>query len=198
MRKGPKHKICRRLGSCVWGSPKCPSNKRPYPAGMHGKSRRSKLSTYGELLAEKQRLRAHYAINEKQLRIAYSKAKMGTGEVPEKFLQMLETRLCSVVYRSGMAPTIFAAKQAVNHGHVLVDGKRVDRNGYLVKPGQLISVNPQESPSIATIFQKTDVVVPPYLETDAQNCKVSLTRLPVAEEIPTGVQIIRVIEYYAR
>ncbi len=196
---GPKHKICRRLGSCVWGSPKCPSNKRGYPAGMHGKSRRSKLSTYGELLAEKQRLRAHYAMGEKQLRIAYAKAKLGaSGSTPEKFMQALELRLASVVFRSGLAPTIFAAKQAVNHGHVLVDGQRVDRNGYLVKPGQTVSVDAQKSPSIATIAQNTDVVPPPYLEIDKAKCKVTVTRLPAADEIPSGVEVIRVVEFYAR
>ncbi len=197
-RKGPKHKLCRRLGSCVWGNPKCPSNKRPYPAGMHGKTRRSKLSTYGELLAEKQRLRAHYALSEKQLRIAYSKARSGTGSTPQKFMEMLELRLASVVFRSGLAPTIFASKQAVTHGHVKVDGRRVDRNGYLVRPGQAVSIDPQKSPSIATIAQKTDVVVPSYLDADTQNCKVSLTRLPEPEEIPSGVQVIRVVEFYAR
>ncbi len=198
MKQGSKHKLCRRLGSCVWGSPKCPSNKRPYPAGAHGKNRRGKLSTYGELLAEKQRLRAHYALTEKQLRIAYSKARSGVGSVPEKFMQMLELRLSSVVFRSGLAPTIFAAKQAVNHGHVMVDGRRIDRGGYLVKPGQTVSINPQKSPSIATIAQRTDVVVPPYLEADTQNCKVKLDRMPEADEIPANVEVIRVIEFYAR
>jgi len=197
-RHGPKHKICRRIGSCIWGSPKCPSNKRGYPAGAHGRDRRSKLSTYGELLIEKQKLRAHYALTEKQLRIAYKKAKSGTGSTPEKFMQMLELRLASMVYRTGMAPTIFAAKQAVNHGHIHVDGKRVDRNGYQVKAGQTISIDPQKSPSIATISQKSDVIPPPYIDLDKQNCKASLIRPPTPEEIPSGAEIIKVVEFYAR
>ena len=198
MKRGPKHKLCRRLGSCVWGNPKCSSTKRPYPAGSSAKSRRGKLSTYGELLMEKQRLRAHYALNERQLRFAYKKAKAGTGSTPEKFLRNLELRLASVVYRSGLAPSIFAAKQAVTHGHVMVDGKKVDRNSFAVKPGQVVSISPEKSPSVATIAQNTDVVVPAYLELDKANCKVTLARLPLIEEIPANVEIMRVVEYYAR
>ena len=165
---------------------------------MHGKTRRGKLSTYGELLIEKQRLRAHYALSEKQLRIAYSKAKSGAGSTPQKFMEMLELRLASVVFRGGLAPTIFAAKQAVTHGHVQVDGNYVDRNGYLVKPGQVVSIDAQKSPSVATISQNTDVTPPPYLDADSQNCRVTLTRLPEPEEIPSGVEVIRVVEFYAR
>lgn len=198
MKRGPKHKLCRRLGSCVWGNPKCPSVKRPYPAGASPKSRRRKLSTYGELLQEKQRLRAHYALSERQLRFAYQKAKHGEGSTPEKFLRRLEMRLASVVYRSGLAPSIFAAKQAVSHGHVLVDGKKVDRSSFQVRPGHVVSINGEVSPSVATIAQNTDVVVPPYLEADRANCKVTVGRIPLLEEIPANVEIMRVVEFYAR
>jgi len=199
MKRGAKHKLCRRLGSCVWGHPKCPSAKRPYSAGMHGNSRRRrKLSTFGELLLEKQKLRAHYALTERQLRFAYSKAGAGVGSTPEKFLKSLEMRLSSVVFRSGLAPTIFAAKQAVSHRHLLVDGKVVNRSGYHVKPGQVISVNAQRSPSIASIAQSTDIVPPPYLAVDKENCRVTVTREPLMEEIPANVEIMRVVEFYAR
>ncbi len=197
-RTGAKHKLCRRIGSCVWGNPKCPSAKRAYPAGSTGKSRRGKLSTYGELLLEKQRLRAHYDLNERQLRFAYKKAKLGTGSTPEKLLRLLELRLASVVFRSGLTPSIFAAKQAVCHRHVLVDGKTVDRSGAHVRPGQTVSINPEKSPSVATIAQRTDVVPPTYLEVDRANCKATVARLPLLDEIPTGVEIMRVVEYYAR
>ncbi|MBR7104461.1 MAG: 30S ribosomal protein S4, partial [Lentisphaeria bacterium] len=88
-----KHKFCRRIGQCLWGDPKCPSVKRPYPAGPHGKGRRGKLSTYGELQLEKQKLRYYYAISEKQLQIAYAKAKMGSGQTHEKLFRSLEQRL---------------------------------------------------------------------------------------------------------
>ncbi|MCF7855505.1 MAG: 30S ribosomal protein S4 [Candidatus Pacebacteria bacterium] len=198
MKKGPKHKLCRRIGSCVWGNPKCPSAKRPYPAGSAAKTRRKKLSTYGELLIEKQKLRAHYALNERQLRFAYQKAKTGTGSTPEKLLRNLELRLASVVFRSGLAPSIFAAKQAVSHRHVRVDGNIINRSGCLVKPGQVVSINSEKSPSIATIAQKTDVTPPSYLEVDKANCKVQVTREPLLEEIPANVEIMRVVEYYAR
>lgn len=200
MKQGAKHKLCRRIGECVWGNPKCPSARRPYPAGSNARTRRRKLSTYGELLQEKQKLKAHYAMNERQLRFAYKKAKQGSEEssTPEKFLRSLELRLASVVWRSGLAPSIFAAKQAVNHRHVYVDGEIVDRNNYHVKPGQVVSVNPEKSPSIATIAQNTDVNPPPYLEVDTSECKAKVARLPLLEEIPANVEIISVVEFYAR
>ena len=199
MKRGAKHKLCRRLGSCVWGSPKCPSVKRPYSAGMHGNSRRRrKASTYAELLLEKQKLRAHYAINERQLRFAYKKAQAGDGATGEKLLRNLEMRLVSVVFRSGLAPTIFAAKQAVSHRHVLVDGEVVDRAGCRLKSGQIVSINAQASPAIASIAQNTDVVLPPYLQLDKENARVSVSREPLLEEIPANVEIMRVVEYYAR
>ncbi|MBN2451472.1 MAG: 30S ribosomal protein S4 [Lentisphaeria bacterium] len=198
MKTGPKHKFCRRLGSCVWGNPKCPSVKRPYSAGQHGSKRRSKLSTYAELLLEKQKLRAHYAIGEKGLRFLYLKAKAGTGATGDKLLRNLEMRLSSVVYRSGLAPTIFAAQQVVSHRHVLVDGKIVSRGGYRLKPGQVVSINSQRSPAIASIAKTTDIVPPPYLEIDSENCRVLVSREPLLEEIPANVEIMRVVEYYAR
>lgn len=199
MKRGAKHKLCRRLGSCVWGHPKCPSTKRPYSAGMHGNSRRRrKLSTFGELLLEKQKLRAHYCLTERQLRFAYSQAGAGAGSTPEKFLKNLEMRLTSVVFRSGLAPTIFASKQAVSHRHILVDGDVVNRGGYRVKPGQVISISAQRSPSLAGIAQSTDIVPPPYLAVDKENTRVTVTREPLMEEIPANVEIMRVVEFYAR
>lgn len=199
MNRESKHKLCRRMGACVWGSPKCPSAKRPYSAGQHGSAkRRTKLSTYGELLMEKQKLRAHYALNERQLRFIYKKAKAGVGSTPERLLSFCELRLASLVYRSGLAPSIFAAKQAVCHRHVLVDGEIVDRAGCRVRPGQVISINAQRSPAIASISKGSDVIVPPYLEVDRENCRATLTRDPLLEEIPANVEVMRVVEYYAR
>ncbi len=198
MKRGPKHKLCRRLGTCVWGSPKCPSVKRPYPAGATAKGRRGKLSTYGELMLEKQKLRAHYAMSEKQLRFAYKKAQLGSEATGDKLMRNLETRLSSIVYRSGLAPSIFAAKQAVVHRHVLVDGKIVNRGGYQVRPGQTVSIDAQRSAAMASIAQNTDVLAPAYLEVDKANAKVTLARQPLTEEIPANVEITRVIEYYAR
>ena len=193
-----KHKFCRRIGQCLWGDPKCPSVKRPYAAGPHGKGRRVKLSTYGELLMEKQKLRNYYAISEKQLRIAFAKAKSGTGVTHEKLFRSLEQRLDAMVYRAGFAPTIFAAKQLVNHGHVLVDGKRVDRSSCLVKEGQVISINAEKSPKLAEVAKKNNTTAPAYMEVDLDNLKATLVRAPQVEEIPVAVKIMSVIEYYAR
>ena len=193
-----KHKFCRRIGQCLWGDPKCPSVKRPYAAGPHGKGRRVKLSTYGELLMEKQKLRNYYAISEQQLRIAFAKAKSGSGQTHEKLFRSLEQRLDAMVYRAGFAPTIFAAKQIVNHGHILVDGKRVDRASCLVKEGQVISIDPAKSPNVAEMAKKNNATVPAYMEVDLDNLKATLVRAPQVEEIPVSVKIMSVIEYYAR
>jgi len=193
-----KHKFCRRVGQCLWGDPKCPSVKRPYPAGPHGKGRRAKLSTYGALLMEKQKLRNHYAISEKQLQIAYAKAKAGLGQTHERLFRSLEQRLDALVYRAGFAPTIFAAKQIINHGHILVNGKRLDRASAIVKPGWVISINAEKSPAIAEMAKKGNSTIPPYMEVDLEALKVTLVREPNLDEIPVNVQIMSVIEYYAR
>ena len=193
-----KHKFCRRVGQCLWGDPKCPSVKRPYAAGPHGKGRRVKLSTYGELLLEKQKLRNYYAISEKQLRIAFAKAKSGLGLTHEKLFRGLEMRLDALVYRAGFAPTIFAAKQIVNHGHILVDGKRVDRSSCQIKEGQVITIDAAKSPAAAEAAKKSNNIVPPYMEVDLDNLKATLVRAPQLVEIPVPVKIMSVVEYYAR
>jgi len=193
------HKLCRRIGECLWNSPKCPSVKRPYAAGAGGKTKRvKKLSTYGELLLEKQKLKGHYAISEKQLRIAYAKSKKGTGLAHEKLFKSLETRLDAMVFRAGLAPTIFGAKQAVSHGHVLVNGKRVNISSFRVKEDDVISINAEVSPVIADMAKNTNSTVPGYMEVDRDNCKATLVRLPEIEEIPVNCNIMSVIEFYAR
>lgn len=192
-----KHKFCRRIGMCLWNDPKCPSVKRPYAAGPHGKGRRVKLSNYGEHLIEKQKLRLHYAISEKQLQIAYKKAKMGAGQTHEKLFRNLEQRLDAVVYRSGLAKTIFAAKQIINHGHILVDGKKVDRASYVVKPSQVVSMNAEKSPALAEVAKANNTVAPAYLDVDMDNLKVTLIRQPEVTELPLDVKLMSVVEYYA-
>jgi small subunit ribosomal protein S4 len=197
-RSQAKHKLCRRLGQCVWGQPKCPSVKRPYPAGPHGKGRQKKLSTYGELLMEKQKVRLHYGISERQLSLAYWKARQGEGQTNEKLIRNLEMRLDAVVYHSGLAPTIFAAKQFVNHRHVLVDGKIVDRTSYHCRPGQVVSINSEKSPTVSEMAKATNIAPPPYLDVDKENCKVTVAREPQIGELPVDIEIMRIIEYYAR
>ena len=213
--KGPKHTLCRRVGYCLWGMANCPANTgtagdggqgsgtagkaRNYPAGQHGPTkRRGKLSTYGELLLEKQKLRTFYNLTEHQLRFIYENSKRGEGITGDKLLRNLEMRLMSVVYRSGLASTIFAARQIVSHRHVLVDGKIVDRASYRVKAGQVISISAERSPKIAEIAKLNDAVLPPYLEINKDEIKVTVLHEPLVEEIPTNIEITKVIEYYAR
>ena len=212
--KGAKHTLCRRIGQCIWGMPNCPTNSRTvkkadgredtstpraYPAGQHGPTkRRSKLSTYGELLLEKQKLKAFYDLTEHQLRFIYHKSKSGEGTTGDKLIRNLEMRLASTVYRSGLAKTIWAARQLVSHRHVLVDGKIVDRASYRLKPGQVISINAQRSPVICEIAKGNDVIVPDYLQKDQEACKVTVAREPLPEEIKVDVNIMKVIEFYAR
>ncbi len=194
-----KHKFCRRVGYCIWDNPKCPSVRRPYPAGAHGKTgRRKKLSTYGELLLEKQKLKCHYAISEKQLVNAYKKAKQGEGRAHEKLFRSLELRLDAVIFRSGLAPSIYAAKQSIIHGHILVDGKKLDRSSYRLSEGQVVSINAEKSPSIAEIAKGTNAKAPSYLDVDREQLKATVMREPELEEIPVNVEIMHVIEYYAR
>jgi len=194
-----KHKFCRRIGQCIWNDPSCPSVKRPMPAGPHStKGRRNKLSTYGTLLLEKQKLKTYYSVSEKHLHNAYLKAKAGLGNTADRLFRSLELRLDAMVYRAGFAPTIFAAKQFVNHGHIYVDGKRVDRAGFLLREGQSITINAEKSPKIAEMAKKGNANVPAYMEVDLENLKATLVRLPQIDEIPVSVKIMSVIEYYAR
>ena len=195
-----KHKFCRRIGYCLWNDPKCPSVERPFAAGPHGKGRRAKLSTYGELLLEKQKLKNYYAISEKQLQIAYHKAKAGLGMTHEKLLKSLELRLDALLFHTGFAPTIYAAKQFISHGHVLVDGKKLTRSSCKLKEGQVITIDPAKSPAIAEMARKANRTVPAYLEVDLENLKATLTRVPQMEEIPVSgsINVMSVVEYYAR
>ena len=124
--------------------------------------------------------------------------KQGEGHAHEKLFRALEQRLDAVVFRAGFARTIFAAKQYVNHGHILVNGKRVDRASYFVKPGSVISILADKSPAIAEVAKTSNTTIPPYLEVNLDNLTATLTRAPQIEEIPVNVQIMSVIEYYAR
>ncbi len=196
-----KHKLCRRVGHCIWDNPKCPSVKRPYPAGPHGKTgRKKKLSTYGELLMEKQKLRMHYGVSEEQLRVTYKRAQRGIGKTDERLARFLEQRLDAVLFRSGFAPSIFAAKQYICHGHVLVNGQKVNRSSYMVKEGSEVSINAEKSPNVAEAAKANlgNANVPAYLQVDGEALKITLVRAPELGEIPVDAKIISVIEYYAR
>ena len=182
--------------------PNCPTVKgkaRTYAAGLQGKNaKRKKLSTYGEMMQEKQKLKAHYALTENQLRNAFLAAKRKDGKTNERLMQEIEFRLDAVVYHAGFAPTIFAAKQFVSHRHILVDGKIVDRGSYKLKPGQIVSINAEKSPAVAEIAKGISTTVPPYVETDKEALKITIVREPMIEEIPVNVKALSVVEYYAR
>ena len=194
-----KHKLCRRIGYCVWGMAKCPSVKRPYAAGLQGKNaKRKKLSTYGEMMQEKQKLKAHYALTENQLRNTFLAAKRIEGKTNEILMQHLEFRLDAAVYHAGFAPTVFAAKQFVNHRHILVNGKIVDRGSYRLRIGDVISINAEKSAKVAEIAKAVETAAPAYFEVDKEALKITVARQPMIEEIPVNVESLRVVEYYAR
>ena len=196
---GPRVKILRRFGMVLPGlTTKTIPEKKSYAPGEHGPTHRHKASEYREHLDEKQKVRLNYGLSERQF-VNYMKAAIGSKiDTGLRLVQLLEGRLDNVVFRAGFAPTIFAAKQYVNHGHILVDGKRVDRASCLVKEGQTISINAEKSPAIAEMAKKGNATIPPYMEVDLENLKATLTRAPQIEEIPVSVKIMSVIEYYAR
>jgi small subunit ribosomal protein S4 len=197
-----KHKLCRRLGYCVWNMPNCPTVKgkaRTYAAGLQGKAaKRKKLSTYGEMMQEKQKLKAHYALTENQLRNTFLAAKRIEGKTNEILMQHLEFRLDAAVYHAGFAPTVFAAKQFVNHRHILVNGKIVDRGSYRLRIGDVISINAEKSAKVAEIAKAVETAAPAYFEVDKEALKITVARQPMIEEIPVNVESLRVVEYYAR
>ena len=197
-----KHKLCRRLGYCVWNMSNCPTVKgkaRTYAAGLQGKAaKRKKLSTYGEMMQEKQKLKAHYALTENQLRNTFLAAKRIEGKTNEILMQHLEFRLDAAVYHAGFAPTVFAAKQFVNHRHILVNGKIVDRGSFKLRVGDVISINAEKSAKVAEIAKAVETAAPAYFEVDKEALKITVARQPMIEEIPVNVESLRVVEYYAR
>ena len=210
--KGPKHTLCRRIGQCIWGMANCPTNSRTvknsdvreytstpraYPAGQHGPTkRRSKLSTYGELLLEKQKLKAFYDLTEHQLRFIYQKSKVGEGTTGDKLIRNLEMRLVSTVYRSGLAKTIWAARQLVSHRHILVDGKIVDRASYRLKPGQ-VDFNQCAAFTLDLRNCKGTCVVRIICRKTRKPAKSTVAREPLPKN-QVDVNIMKVIEFYAR
>ena len=197
-----KHKLCRRLGYCVWNMTNCPTVKgkaRTYAAGLQGKAaKRKKLSTYGEMMQEKQKLKAHYALTENQLRNTFLAAKRIEGKTNEILMQHLEFRLDAAVYHAGFAPTVFAAKQFVNHRHILVNGRIVDRGSFKLRVGDVISINAEKSAKVAEIAKAVETAAPAYFEVDKEALKITVARQPMIEEIPVNVESLRVVEYYAR
>lgn len=195
---GPSWKLSRRLGVSLSGTGK-ELSKRPYVPGQHGPTQRKKISEYGVQLQEKQKLRHMYGITERQFRRIFDAAgKMG-GIHGESFMILLESRLDNLVYRFGLARTRRAARQLVNHGHIVVDGARVDIPSYRVKPGQKISVR-EKSASFVVIKEALEVnnFVPAYVDFDAEKLEGTYTRLPERSELPAEVTEALIVEFYSR
>jgi len=202
-RLNAKHKVDRRLKVNLWGRPKSPFNTRNYQPGQHGQSRKSKPTDYGKQLIAKQKLKSYYGnINERQFRNIYRKAIKKRGDTTENLVALLETRLDTVIYRAKFAPTVFSARQLINHGHFKVNKKKVNVSSYLVKEEDLIEVK-DKSKSLIIIegcLSSKERDVPEYIQSDGKNKTAKLVRVPKFADIPYPVQMEPklVIEYYSR
>jgi small subunit ribosomal protein S4 len=196
-------KIDRRLGLNLWGRPKSPFNRRPYGPGQHGQARKRKLSDFGVQLAAKQKLKKYYGdITEKQFKKIYQEASRQRGDTSQILIELLERRLDAVVFRLKFAPTVFAARQLVNHGHVLVNGKVVDKKSYQVKDGDEISLQQtsQNIPMIIQTLSSNERDVPEYLQLEISKCLGKFVRGPQLTDVPYPVQMEPnlVVEFYSR
>jgi len=197
---GPKHKLCRRLGSCVWGDPKCPSGKRPFAPGQHGPTLRRKATVYGQQLLDKQRIQTHYVLLEKQMRRTFSKAQRMGGVTGSNLLMLLESRLDSVVYRLGLARTMNQARQIVTHGHILVNGQKCNMPSFQVKPGTVVSVREKSRkiPALADGAASPPAAIPEYLERAADSFEGRMIATPNLETMPFKPDTAGIIGFYSR
>lgn len=202
-RLASKYKISRRLGISLWGRAKDPFGKRNYAPGQHGATRRRKLSGFGIQLNEKQKLKGYYGnISEKQFRRTYDEAARRRGDTGEILVGLLESRLDAFVYRMGVVPTVFSARQFVNHGHVRVNGKRVNIPSYCLKEGDVVSVK-EKSKQMVTVMsamQSPERNVPDYVQMDDSKLEAKFLRMPKLAEIPYAavMEPNLVIEFYSR
>lgn len=200
--RGPRVKICRALNTVIPGLTNKP-NKRPYPPGVHGASRRARPSDYKVRLQEKQKIRFHYGVLEKQFKRYIKESARRKGPTGNNLISMLESRLDNIVYRMGLAPSIPAARQMVVHGHIIIDGDRVDRPSYNVDVGQLVSVHKRTHRRCAKFLEeRTDLAGrrqrPSYLEFDADKLEAKIVVSPRREDIPFEVNTQLVVEYYSQ
>ena len=201
-RHAAKHKIDRRLGVNLWGRAKSPINRREYGPGMHGQ-RRKKPTDYGIQLMAKQKLKGYYGnISEKQFRRYYQEATRRKGDTSENLIGLLERRLDAVIYRMKFVPTVFAARQFVSHGHILVNGQRVTIPSYLVKDGDVIEVKEasRQVPMVLEALQSSERDVPDYVTVDHNKLQGAFIRQPGLTDVPYPVQMEPnlVIEFYSR
>ncbi len=202
-RVAAKYKIDRRLGENIWGRPKSPVNKREYGPGQHGPTRRRKMSDFGIHLAAKQKLKGYYGnITERQFRRIYEEARRRRGDTGENLVQLLERRLDAVVYRMKFVPTVFSARQFVNHGHIRVNGRKVNIPSYLVKDGDVVEVREKsrELPLVLDAISSAERDVPDYLEVDFNKLRGKFVRGPSFSDVPYPVRMEPnlVVEFYSR
>jgi len=202
-RNEAKYKLDRRMGQNIWGRPKSPVNRREYGPGQHGQRRKGKLSDYGVQLRAKQKLRGYYGnISEKQFRGIYDEAIRMKGDSGAHMIALLERRLDAVIYRAKFVPTVFAARQFINHGHIKVNGKRVNISSYRVKVGDTVEVK-EASKQLAIVLESAALSerdVPDYIEADHGKMTAKFTRIPLIGDVPYPVQMEPhlVVEYYSR
>ena len=202
-RTSAKYKIDRRMGENIWGRPKSPVNRREYGPGQHGQRRKGKMSDFGLQLRAKQKLKGYYGdLTEKQFKRIFADAARVKGDTGENLVGLLERRLDAVVYRAKFVPTIFAARQFVNHGHVKVNGQRVNIASYRVKEGDVIEVR-DRSKQMALVLEAAQLPerdVPDYLEVDHSKMVATFVRTPGLSDVPYPVLMEPnlVIEYYAQ
>lgn len=199
LKVGPRHRICRRVGAPVCGRPNCPSGRRPYPPGQHGRGRR-RLTEYLLRLLEKQKLRAIYGIGERQLRKYFAKATRKKGVTGAELLRLLETRVDALALRLGWALSMRAARQLVSHGHVRVNGRRIDVPSAGVRPGDTVELTDQAR-NFISVREALEITPdpPPYLQREGDSLSGALTRWPERREIPLPVELDErlIVEHYA-
>jgi len=198
-----KYKIDRRMGENIWGRPRSPFNKREYGPGQHGQRRKGKATAFGSQLKAKQKLKGYYGnISERQFHKYYVEALRMKGDSSANLIGLLERRLDAVVYRAKFVPTVFAARQFVNHGHVQVNGKRVNIASYQVKVGDVVTIK-ESSRQLAIVIEAAALAerdTPDYLEVDHAHGTAKMTRVPGLSEVPypTHMEPNQVIEFYSR
>lgn len=198
--RGPRLKIVRRFQEPLPGLTQKNGERRPYPPGQHGPGRRTKVSDYRVRLEEKQKLRHNYGLSETQLRRYYKKASGTKGDTGAILLQLLESRLDNVVFRAGYAPTIPAARQLINHGHVRINGQKVDRANYQLSTNDKVALKEAslKVPMVATSLASRALELPSYLSFATENNEATFTGVPTREDVPVDVQEQLIIEHYSR
>ena len=202
-RTNAKYKLDRRMGENIWGRPKSPLNARAYGPGQHGQRRKGKLSDYGLQLRAKQKLKGYYgSVTEKAFKRLYTEAARVKGDTGENLIGLLESRLDAIIYRAKFVATVFAARQFVSHGHILVNGKRVNIPSYQVKVGDKIEVR-ERSKQLAVLIEATQLAerdVPDYVEVDHNKMVATFARVPGLSDVPYPVQMEPnlVVEFYSR